>query len=344
MTLTIIDLAVTLDRVSILKNLNLQVADGEYLALLGPSGSGKTTLLKSISGLIDQVQGAIQIDQVNIKEWQPDKRPVSVVFQDLRLFPHYNVYDNIAFALKLQKLPQKEIDQRVASLLEDVQLPGYQKVRVNQLSGGQQQRIALARSLASDPKVLLLDEPFSGLDEPLRREMGQLVYQLHQEKGMMTILVTHDKREAVAYADRIAFLQEGNLVQVADPQFIINHPRTHYLANFFGKMNELTGQVEKGCFRSGSLSIPCLNPQARIMMIRPNRIRLAASSDEAISGIQVEAQIEAMVQFPEYSEVTLRLLAENVVWTVNLTTLDPGLKLEDRVILSFQADDASFVE
>lgn len=209
MSLKIENLSIKLQKEEILHDVSLEIKEGEFVSLLGASGCGKTTLLKSIAGLLETEDGSISIDGQKMDHVAPEKRGTVIVFQDLRLFPHMTVEKNISFALQLKKVPKKEQKKRVEKLLEDVQLSGYGDRRMKEMSGGQLQRVALARALAAEPKVLLLDEPFSGLDEKLRMEMGALVKRLHQEWKLTTILVTHDKREALQMSDRIALMSGG---------------------------------------------------------------------------------------------------------------------------------------
>lgn len=213
MSLTINHLSVHLDQNLILNNIDLAVKDGELLSLLGPSGCGKSTLLKSVAGLLDITEGEIYIDDQRIDGIAPHRRGAVVVFQDLRLFTNMNVVDNVAFSLRMQGMRKEERIQKAEYYLEKVQLTGMEKRKVSQLSGGQQQRIALARALAADPKVLLLDEPFSSLDEDLREDMRQLLRHLHQELGNTIVLVTHDRQEALQLSDRIAIMENGKITR-----------------------------------------------------------------------------------------------------------------------------------
>ncbi|MGX7108079.1 ABC transporter ATP-binding protein [Facklamia miroungae] len=319
MSLVIDDLTVILNHKNILNAINLEVENGEYIALLGPSGSGKTTFLKTVAGLIEQAKGDIVLNHNSIMAKPSHLRHVSVVFQDLRLFPHYNVRDNIAFPLKLKKMTEKQIDERVKSLLNDVRLPDFENQPIQELSGGQQQRVAIARALAAEPQVLLLDEPFSGLDEPLRRQMGQLVHNLHKKNGLITILVTHDKREAVQFADRIAFLHNGDLIQVDSPKKLFNQPRDEYVGNFFGQLNSLTVIDES---RKQWLE---MDPNSKFkeylgqkIFVRPIRVEVKPMRIDLDSSLILPAKLTHLVEYPEYVDLKFQLTNYSEQWNVNV--------------------------
>ena len=218
MKLEIEGLCVSLQGSPVLDRLDLGVREGEILALLGPSGCGKSTLLKTIAGLLPTDAGSIRINGEDMSFVPAHRRGAVIVFQELRLFPHRNVADNIAFPLKMQGVDKKNRRLRVEELLEQIQMTGMADRRISQLSGGQQQRVALARALAAGPRLLLLDEPFSSLDEELRGEMRSLVLRLHREHGMTTVLVTHDKEDARALADRVALMSAGRILRVGAPE------------------------------------------------------------------------------------------------------------------------------
>ena len=220
MGLSIDKLEVKLQKDEILHEISLEIKEGEFISLLGPSGCGKTTLLKSIAGLLEISSGEMWLNGESITETPPEKRGTVIVFQDLRLFPHMTVEKNITFPMELKKVPKDVQKATVKKLLEAVQLPGFENRKIRQMSGGQMQRVALARALAANPKVLLLDEPFSGLDEELRVEMAALVKRLHEEWKITTILVTHDRREALQLSDRIALMGEGKIICYDTPEII----------------------------------------------------------------------------------------------------------------------------
>lgn len=241
MELTIEKLRVKLQKEEILHEVSLKIEDGAFVSLLGASGCGKTTLLKCIAGLLEIESGNIWINGESIVDVPAEKRGTVIVFQDLRLFPHMTVEKNIAFPMELQKVPKHEQKKTVKKLLEAVQLSGYEKRKISEMSGGQKQRVALARALAANPKILLLDEPFSGLDEKLRLEMGSLVKSLHKEWKITTILVTHDKREALQMSDKIALMSDGEILQYDTPRAIYYHPVSKTVAEYFGKTNYIDG-------------------------------------------------------------------------------------------------------
>ncbi|GMO31194.1 MAG: hypothetical protein Ta2B_12270 [Termitinemataceae bacterium] len=212
MALNIKDLNVFLDKKHILHNINLKIEAGEFFSLLGPSGCGKTTLLKTIAGLLQASSGCITLDNTSLDFCPPHRRGIAMVFQDGRLFPHLSVRDNIAFSLKMAGINKKSRHCLAESMLDMVQLSGIGERRVSMLSGGQQQRVALARALICKPKVLLLDEPFSSLDQELRMDMNNLVFNLHQQLQTTTLLVTHDREEAQKLSNHIAVMSDGMLL------------------------------------------------------------------------------------------------------------------------------------
>ncbi len=287
MDLSIRDLRVRLQDTEILHGVDLDIADGEFVALLGPSGCGKSTLIKSVAGLLDVSGGEICAGGHSLLGVPPERRGTVIVFQDLRLFPHMTVYENIAFSLTLKKRPREETVRTVESLLEEVQLPGYGKRRIRELSGGEMQRVALARALAAEPKLLLLDEPFTGLNEKLRFEMGRLVQALHRERGLTTVLITHDRQEALRLADRVALMQDGRILQHGTPEELFWHPLSRTVAEYFGKVNCLPGRAENGRFSCALGSWPCdLADGSWTAAIRPFDMRLVpGGEDYTVTGI-----------------------------------------------------------
>ena len=281
MSLSIRGLNVSLSKNHILKDINLDIKSGGFVSILGNSGCGKTTLIKSIAGLVDISSGSISIDENDISGLSPEKRKTVIVFQDLRLFPHMNVEQNIAFSMKLQKMDKKDIEERVKVLLEQVRLSGFEKRKISQLSGGQMQRVALARALGANPKLLLLDEPFSVLDESLRKDMGNLVKRLHKENKITTIMITHDKEEAMKFSDKVALMKEGTILQYATPLDIFSRPRSKEVAQFMGELNYFDGEVKDGKFTSEIISFNTDKAEGKYsLMLRPGGLSVSSKSDE----------------------------------------------------------------
>ena len=245
-----------LERKKILKDISLEVRSGEILALLGESGCGKSSLLKAMLGLYPLAKGKIFFQGKEIQNLPSHKRGISVVFQDLRLFPHLNVGENVGFSLELQKVPKAERKKRVEELLKLVQLEGYSERRIDSLSGGQMQRVAIARALAMNEKLLFLDEPFSALDPNLRREMGDFLLELQKQENLTVVLVTHDQEEALRLAHRIALMKDGEILQVDEGEKLYYAPVNEYVARFMGKGNSVLGRVENGVFSCPYFSFP----------------------------------------------------------------------------------------
>ncbi|MFC0627637.1 ABC transporter ATP-binding protein [Kribbella deserti] len=238
--------------------LDLSVADGEFFALLGPSGCGKTTLLRTIAGLENASAGKVRIDSTDVTRLEPGKRGVAMVFQDYALFPHMTVSENITYPLKVRRAPVAQRDEAARRTSEELSLQGLLERRPGQLSGGQQQRVALARAIASEGKVLLLDEPLSNLDARLRLEARTFLKKLQRDLGITTVFVTHDQAEALALADKIAVMQSGKLRQLGSPREVFARPANTFVANFIGStpMNLLDGTIEPEGVRLPGGSLP----------------------------------------------------------------------------------------
>ena len=288
MKLDIQNLSAGYDGEAVLKDFSLQVEDGEFLSLLGPSGCGKSTLLKTISGILPAKEGHIILDGRDITGLPIHRRGTTVLFQDIRLFPHKSVSENVAFPLKMQGVSKMERLKRAETLLEKVQLSGYGTRRPTELSGGQQQRVALARALAAQPKLLLLDEPFSALDENLREDMRRLVLDLKQEFSMTVILVTHDREEALSMSDRIALMFDGKLIQEGTPRQVYTCPRTRQAADYFGNCVYIRGRAEDGVFRAPGISCKVGTDDGEYyIMLRPDALDTGMPGDYALTVEQV---------------------------------------------------------
>ncbi|MDF9825823.1 spermidine/putrescine transport system ATP-binding protein [Breznakia sp. PF5-3] len=233
------------DDTLVLKGINLDIYENEFVTLLGPSGCGKTTLLRILGGFLEQDEGSIVFDNEEISKLPSYKRELNTVFQKYALFPHMNIYDNVAFGLKIKKMSDDVIRQKVTRMLKLVSLEGYEERNVDQLSGGQQQRIAIARALVNEPKVLLLDEPLGALDLKLRKEMQLELKKIQQEVGITFIYVTHDQEEALTMSDKIVVMRDGEIQQVGSPTDIYNEPENEYVANFIGDSNIIDGIMKE---------------------------------------------------------------------------------------------------
>ncbi len=229
------------DGETVLNGINLYINDSEFLTLLGPSGCGKTTTLRMIGGFLTPSDGDILFDGQRINDLPPHKRAINTVFQKYALFPHLDVYDNVAFGLRLTKTPEDELDKRVMEMLSIVSLKGYENRKITSLSGGQQQRVAIARALVNRPKVLLLDEPLGALDLRLRKDMQNELKRIQQATGITFIYVTHDQEEALSMSDTIVVMDKGSIQQIGTPQDIYNEPKNAFVADFIGESNILDG-------------------------------------------------------------------------------------------------------
>jgi spermidine/putrescine transport system ATP-binding protein len=252
-------------------DLTLDIYEGEFFSLLGPSGCGKTTTLRMIAGFEEPTEGGISVAGDPVRGVPPYRRPVNTVFQSYAIFPHLNVFDNVAFGLRRAGIKGEELRSRVLDACEMVQLSGFEKRKPSMLSGGQQQRVALARALVNRPKVLLLDEPLGALDLKLRKEMQLYLKDLQHEVGITFIYVTHDQEEALTMSDRIAVINEGEVQQVADPPTLYERPNNRFVADFIGQTNVFSGTVES---------------------VNDGRVTLATSSGGKVEASMGEAEVE----------------------------------------------------
>ena len=255
------------------KDTSLTIEPGSFVTLLGPSGCGKTTTLRMIAGFESPDEGEIYLGEEPINELTPNKRDTAMVFQSYALLPHYNVFDNVAYGLKLRKVPKDEIRERVLKILDLVELSGMEARMTNQLSGGQQQRVALARALVIEPSVLLFDEPLSNLDAKLRVSMRTEIRRIQQEVGITAIYVTHDQSEAMALSDKIIIMNKGVVAQMGTPQEIYYHPVDEFVADFIGEANFLKGRMTG---KSGSYAV--LNVEGTDVKVESNN-RMEAGKD-----------------------------------------------------------------
>ncbi len=305
-------------------NINLEVQDGEMVTLLGPSGCGKTTTLRMISGFEYPTSGSVFIGQRDVAKVPPNKRGISMVFQSYALFPHLNIWENIAYGLRVKRLPKEEIIQRTNNVVEMMQLKGMERRFPNQLSGGQQQRVALARAVVIEPSVLLFDEPLSNLDAKLRESMRDELRALQKRLGITSLYVTHDQSEAMAISDRVVIMKDGVICQQGSPTEIYEQPDSRFVANFIGKANFIDGtfrglnngaaMVECG---GKTFSIPAPGKMDGVeqngpccLAVRPESIRLSADEGSLPGTVSRAVYYGAKVEYEVMLE-QLPIIVEN---------------------------------
>ena len=278
--IALVNLTKRFGNVTAIDGVSLDISDGEFVCLLGPSGCGKSTLLRMVAGFETPDEGEIRIDGADIAGLPPNRRPTGMVFQSHALWPHMTVYGNIAFGLKLRHLPADEVRRKIAGTLDLVGLVGLEKRYPSELSGGQQQRVAIARCIVLEPKILLMDEPFSSLDTHLRVRLRDEVHTIQRRVGLTTIFVTHDQEEALTLADKVAVMNAGRVEQVGAPADIYAHPRTAFVAGFIGTMNLVEGAIAGGVFGAGPIRYPiALGDGPATVAIRAEDL-VPASADE----------------------------------------------------------------
>ncbi|HWL09738.1 MAG TPA: sulfate/molybdate ABC transporter ATP-binding protein [Planctomicrobium sp.] len=306
-----------------LDNVSLDVPSGCLLALLGPSGSGKTSLLRIISGLEHADRGSILFDAEDVSRQAAKDRGVGFVFQHYALFRHMTVFENVAFGMRVRKVPQKEVSDRVHELLDLVRLEGLGYRYPSELSGGQRQRVALARALAVRPRMLLLDEPFGALDAKVRQELRTWLRRLHEEMPVTTVFVTHDQEEAFEVADRVVVMRQGNIEQIGTPQEVFDHPATPFVMDFLGNVNVFHGRVEAGTAHVGPFQIAYDDyqhdePRQATAYVRPHELELERTPT-SVASLQARvvqlnpnsSLVKVRVQLEEYGiELTVDLIRE----------------------------------
>ena len=294
------DLCMAFDDEPVLDHINLYINDKEFLTLLGPSGCGKTTTLRIIGGFATPTSGGVAFGKVIFNDVPPYQRQINTVFQKYALFPHLNVYENIAFGLRMQKLPEAEIKERVMEMLETVSLKGFEHRRPEALSGGQQQRVAIARALVNRPKVLLLDEPLAALDLKLRKDMQIELKRIQQQVGITFIYVTHDQEEALTMSDTIVVMDKGSIQQIGTPEDIYNEPKNAFVADFIGESNIIDGIMpEDNVVQMYGRRFPCLDGgfapnEAVDVVIRPEDIDIVPVEQGQLTGTVTSVTFKGM--------------------------------------------------
>ena len=294
------NITVSFDDEVILDGINLHIFDKEFITLLGPSGCGKTTTLRIIAGFLNPDSGDVLFEGKKINGVPAYKRQVNTIFQRYALFPHLNVYDNIAFGLRVKKIPEKEIDKQVKEMLELVNLTGYEKRNIDKLSGGQQQRVAIARAVINKPKVLLLDEPLAALDLKLRKDMQIELKKIQQSLGITFVFVTHDQEEALAMSDTVVVMNNGKIQQIGSPIDIYNEPKNAFVADFIGESNIIDGIMERDhLVRFSGKKFDCLDegfaPNEEVdVVVRPEDVDIVAPEKGALTGTVTEVTFKGV--------------------------------------------------
>ena len=316
------DIVVDFDGERILDELSLDIHDKEFVTFLGPSGCGKTTTLRVIAGFITPKSGNVFFDGKDIASVPPYKRQVNTVFQKYALFPHLNVYENVAFGLRLKKLPEETIRPKVLEMLETVGLRGFERRSINQLSGGQQQRVAIARSLVNQPRVLLLDEPLGALDLKLRKEMQLELKRLQREMNITFVYVTHDQEEALTMSDTIVVMNQGYIQQIGTPEDIYNEPENAFVADFIGDSNIFNAiMVRDKLVNIVGAEFPCVDTgfgtnKPVDAVIRPEDIDLVKPEEGTLKGVVTHLIFKGV-------HYEMEVLANNYEWLVHSTDMFP---------------------
>ena len=310
------DLCKSFDNEQILKSVNLYIRDKEFVTLLGPSGCGKTTILRCIAGFETPDEGKITFEGKDLLSTPAHKRPINTVFQKYALFPHLNVFDNVAFGLRIKKMPEKQIRQQVRKMLAMVDLKGYEKRPIAKLSGGQQQRVAIARALVNMPRLLLLDEPLGALDLKLRKDMQLELKNLHRQSGITFLYVTHDQEEALTMSDTIVVMKSGTIQQIGSPQDIYNEPANAFVADFIGESNIFDARMKEDCkvLLCGA-EFECVDPRPAELVdvvIRPEDVEIVKADEGVVTG-RVEASLFKGVHY----EMTVSCQKET--WIIHST-------------------------
>ena len=316
----------------VLDDLSLYIRDREFITLLGPSGCGKTTILRVIAGFLEPDEGDVIFEDKKINGVPPHKRQVNTIFQRYALFPHLNVYENVAFGLRIKKAPESEIEKTVSKMLSIVNLSGFEKRNINSLSGGQQQRVAIARALAVKPRVLLLDEPLGALDLKLRREMQVELKKIQQQMGITFIYVTHDPEEALTMSDTVVVLNQGYIQQIGTPVDIYNEPTNAFVADFIGESNIIDGvMIRDRLVRILGAEFACVDEgfgenMPVDVVIRPEDVVLTPPSQGELKGVVTDIIFKGV-------HYEMHVMVNGYEWLVHSTVSTPigaevGLSVE----------------
>jgi putative 2-aminoethylphosphonate ABC transporter ATP-binding protein len=337
----------TYDSLVAVDDVSLDIEPGEFVCFLGPSGCGKTTILRMITGFETLTSGNIVYDEKIINDVIPQKREFGIVFQSYALFPNMTVNGNIAFGLKMRKMPQDLIDERVIEMLKLIGLTGWEGHYPSQLSGGQQQRVALARSLAIEPNILLLDEPLSALDAKIRVRLRTVIKKLQQDLGITLIYVTHDQEEALSLADRVVIMRDGQIRQVGSPWEIYKEPKTSFIAEFVGTSNFISGTKKDGKVKFGQLEFSVLNlddveGENVHLAVRPENIELVdvtISPEQCVSSNVFEVVAEVITFLGAVVRIAFFLEGETTIIDISEKDFEKmGLKRGEKIKVYFPPD------
>ena len=337
-------------KVLVVKDLNLDIAEGEFITMLGPSGSGKTTCLMMLAGFETPTNGEIYLDGNPISNIPPHKRGIGMVFQNYALFPHMTVYENLAFPLRVRKIPKDEIDKKVDKALSMVSLAGYESRMPGQLSGGQQQRVAVARALVFDPAVVLMDEPLGALDKNLRESMQYEIKHIHESIGVTVVYVTHDQGEALTMSNRIAVFNDGKVQQLSSPDQLYESPVNSFVAKFIGENNTFKGEVldvskhkckvkldTGGEIFANPISVNSKGEKTTVSL-RPERALI--NPDEKMDNNH-KGKIEEVIYHGDHTRVRLNLLGNNeFILKVPNSSANLDIKLGNEINIGWNSADA----
>lgn len=325
----------------IIKNINLEVYEGEFITLLGSSGCGKTTILRSISGMDRPTSGKVYLDGEDVTDVDPTKRQVNTIFQNYALFPLMTVEKNIEFGLKMKKVPKQERKKRVKEMIELVHLEGYEKRKPKELSGGEQQRVSIVRGLINNPKVLLLDEPLSALDLKLRKKMQIELKQLQKKLGITFIYVTHDQDEALSMSDRIAVIKDGKIEQIGTPVEVYEKPKSIYVADFLGEANIFKGIIKDDtciCEEASIKIMPKFKNDTKVdLIVRPENVKLSKEKNSDLVGTIYE-------QIYDGAFTKILIKVNKKIIKAIISGNDKIYKKNDEVYLSWDVEDAIILE
>ncbi|KAF1302389.1 ABC transporter ATP-binding protein [Enterococcus saccharolyticus] len=337
------------DDETILKSVNFEIEEGKFYTLLGPSGCGKTTILRIIAGFSEATEGDVFFEEQRINDVPANQRQVNTVFQDYALFPHMNVFENVAFGLKIKKLPKKEIELKVKDALKLVQLDGYANREISEMSGGQRQRVAIARAIVNEPKVLLLDEPLSALDLKLRTDMQYELRELQQRLGITFIFVTHDQEEALAMSDEIFVMNKGKIVQSGTPVDIYDEPINHFVADFVGESNIVNGtMIDDNLVEFVGKTFECVDGGMRKnepveVVIRPEDLTLT-SMEKGKLNVRVDTQLFRGVHYEIicYDEQENEWMVHSTKKAVEGSQIGLSFEPEDIHVMRFNESEEDF--